>query len=155
MWEIRKIVSREATDFRWRNSFIGGQFETAAEYNGWTNEEKATLLVLAPKGKAMEILPRTTLEQKLKVWRWRCSDNVVSALEITYGSSHLIQIYQNLIGCKAKGRHCKNLEVTARNYWDNNDKSMRLTYLKVTRWKGPWTANLSKLKLPKYQSPIT
>lgn len=44
------------------------QFEATAESNGWTDQEKATALILVLSGKALEILPSIPDDKQNSLW---------------------------------------------------------------------------------------
>uniref|UniRef100_A0A6P7FRD1 Uncharacterized protein LOC114330302 isoform X1 n=1 Tax=Diabrotica virgifera virgifera TaxID=50390 RepID=A0A6P7FRD1_DIAVI len=73
------------------------QFEAAAQNNGWTNEQKATALILALRGKAVEILQNIPEDAQKKY------ETVVSALELRYGSQYLKQVYQSQLKVRIQG----------------------------------------------------
>lgn len=64
------------------------QFDAAAEVNGWTDEEKATALVLALRGPALELL-QTVPESDQKNF-----GTLVKVMELRYGDNHVQQIHQ-------------------------------------------------------------
>ncbi|XP_055871211.1 uncharacterized protein LOC129923598 [Biomphalaria glabrata] len=63
------------------------QFEAAAKVNKWgSEEEKATALVLALRGKASEVLQSIPNQQDYAV--------LVQAMELRYGDEHLQEVYR-------------------------------------------------------------
>lgn len=62
------------------------QFEAATKANHWTNEEKATALVIALRGQASELLQTIPNQDDY--------DALVNALELRYGNEHLQEVYR-------------------------------------------------------------
>lgn len=103
---IKRVIT---PDIRWGNE-LQATFEAAAEYNRWTNQEKATALILVQIDKALEILP-TLPADKLKEY-----DIVKSALEIQYGSQYLKQACQRQLKARVQGSsHYKSMEQMLEN----------------------------------------
>lgn len=63
------------------------QFEAAALSNGWSDVEKATALVIALRGPALELLQTVPVDQQ------RVYGTLVAALELRYGDQHRQQLY--------------------------------------------------------------
>ncbi|KAJ8914101.1 hypothetical protein NQ315_014297 [Exocentrus adspersus] len=73
------------------------QFEAAATTNGWDEHQKATELVLALRGKALQT-PQNIPEEKQNDY-----STVVGALELRFGSKYLSQVYQNQLKSRSQG----------------------------------------------------
>jgi len=73
------------------------QFEAAAVANGWTEHQKATELVLALRGKALEIL------QNIPECKQGDYYSLANALELRYGNKYLTQVYQSQLKSRAQG----------------------------------------------------
>ncbi|KAJ8913587.1 hypothetical protein NQ315_013994 [Exocentrus adspersus] len=72
------------------------QFE-AATTNGWDEQQKATELVLALRGKALQTLQDIPEEKQNDYF------TVVGALELRFGSKYLSQVYQNQLKSRSQG----------------------------------------------------
>ena len=64
------------------------QFEAAATAGGWTDEEKATALILALRGEALDILHSVSESEQ------QSYATLTERLEMRYGNRHLQQVYQ-------------------------------------------------------------
>ncbi|KAJ8915714.1 hypothetical protein NQ315_000648 [Exocentrus adspersus] len=73
------------------------QCEAAATTNGWGEQQKATELVLALQGKALQTLQNIPEEKQNDY------STVVGALELRFGSKYLSQVYQHQLKSRSQG----------------------------------------------------
>ncbi|KAJ8944064.1 hypothetical protein NQ318_005974 [Aromia moschata] len=64
------------------------QFEAAATANGWTDSEKATGLIIALRGEAIDVLKGIPVEQ------YHSFEHLKDHLEMRYGDKHMQHVYQ-------------------------------------------------------------
>ncbi|KAJ8978059.1 hypothetical protein NQ317_015866 [Molorchus minor] len=64
------------------------QFDAAANANNWSEDEKATALIVSLRGDALEIL------QTLNKDKHKNYEDLVLQLEMRFGNKHLQQVYQ-------------------------------------------------------------
>ncbi|XP_044745097.1 golgin subfamily A member 6-like protein 7 [Coccinella septempunctata] len=64
------------------------QFEAVAAANGWSDQEKATALIVALRGPALAILQTISDDQHRKY------GDLIAALELRYGNQHREQLYR-------------------------------------------------------------
>lgn len=93
------------------------QFEAAAVSNGWNEKQKATALVLALRGKALDIL------QNIPVAKQEDYAAVVGALELRYGNKYLTQVYQSQLKTRVQGPNESLQEFSA-----DLERMVRLAY---------------------------
>ncbi|KAJ8913259.1 hypothetical protein NQ315_012877 [Exocentrus adspersus] len=73
------------------------QFVAAATTNGWDEQQKATELVLALRGKALQTLQNIPEEKQNDY------STVIEALKLRFGSKYLSQVYQNQLKSRSQG----------------------------------------------------
>ncbi|KAJ8952330.1 hypothetical protein NQ318_017224 [Aromia moschata] len=96
------------------------QFDAAASVNKWWDEEKATAVVVALRGEALDIF-KTLTEDKYKDYR-----ELVLHLEMRFGNKHLQQMYQ----AQLKGRN-RRVDESLQQYEADIARLVHLAYPKA------------------------
>ncbi|KAJ8912995.1 hypothetical protein NQ315_002872 [Exocentrus adspersus] len=92
-------------------------FEAAATTNGWNEQQKATELVLALRGKALQTLQNIPEEKQNDY------STVFGALELRFGSKYLSQVYQNQLKSRSQGS-----TETLQEFSTDIERMVRLAY---------------------------
>ena len=84
------------------------QFETAARHNGWTEEEKATELIMVLQGKAADLLQTMLGCQEYQ--------KLVDTMERRFGNNHMQEVYRNELKSRIQkqGETLQELEADVR-----------------------------------------